>query len=67
MLAMHPHIQEQVFSELKHSYYSQTAPTEIENITKLVYMEMVIKETMRLFPVGPFLGRECLADTQISS
>ncbi|KAL1394467.1 hypothetical protein pipiens_011931 [Culex pipiens pipiens] len=58
MLAMHPEIQERVFAEV-----SQVIPTTNfipqEALSKLVYLEMVIKESMRLVPVGSILGRIC--------
>lgn len=66
MLAMHPDIQERVVEELSGAYETATSPSTTESISKLDYMEKVIKETMRLLPVGPFLARECLADTEIS-
>lgn len=66
MLAMHQDIQDRIVSELNEAYQSATSPSTTESISKLDYMEKVIKETMRLLPVGPFLGRQCLADTKIS-
>lgn len=66
MLAMHEDIQERIFNELSTVYESATSPSSTESISKLDYMEKVIKETMRLYPVAPFLGRECQADTEIS-
>lgn len=66
MLAMNQDIQDLVVNELSDVYESATSPSTPESISKLEYMEKVIKETMRLLPVGPFLARECLADTEIS-
>lgn len=65
MLAIHQDIQEKVFKELQTVYEQQESDSDNDIIGKLNYMEMVIKETMRLFPVGPFLGRECKADTKL--
>lgn len=65
MLAMNPEIQERVYKELTEVYDDESSESTIETIGKLEYMEMVIKETMRLLPVGPFLARECQANTQI--
>lgn len=66
MLAMHPDIQDRIVNELSDVYASATSTSTTETISQLDYMEKVIKETMRLLPVGPFLGRQCLADTKIS-
>lgn len=65
MLAMYPEIQERVYKELIDVYDTDSSESSLEDIGKLNYMEMVIKETMRLLPVGPFLARECQAKTQI--
>lgn len=62
---MNPDIQERVYRELVDVYDTNSSESTMELIGKLEYMEMVIKETMRLLPVGPFLARECQANTQI--
>lgn len=66
MLAMHQDVQERVFQEIKSAHADQYCGTDAEAMTKLHYLEMVIRETMRVLPVGPFLGRESLADVKIS-
>lgn len=66
MLAIFQDVQDRVFEEIKSVYGAEMSALDTEQLGKLHYTEMVIKETMRLFPVGPFLGRECMADTKIS-
>lgn len=66
MLAIHQDVQERAFQEIKAAHTSQYSDTNSEVMTKLNYLEMVIRETMRLFPVGPFFGRECIEDVKIS-
>ncbi|XP_031632667.1 cytochrome P450 4C1-like isoform X2 [Contarinia nasturtii] len=56
-LAMHPHIQEQVFDELRLVYESQDEETTNEHIQKLHLLDRVIKETLRLFPTVPNILR----------
>lgn len=67
MLAMHPEIQEKVFQECKDTHETQSSHTDAEIIAKLDYLEMCIKDTMRLFPVAPFIGRETVDDIKLSN
>lgn len=68
MLAMHQDIQQRVVDEINHvlADIPIDAPLTYEAIEPLTYMERVIRETVRLYPVAPFLARECAADTKIS-
>ncbi|ETN61351.1 cytochrome P450 [Anopheles darlingi] len=65
MLAMHPEVQEMVYQEVMNTCPDKEKPVSIEDANNLVYTEMVCKETMRLFPVGPLIGRECTADVKL--
>lgn len=40
-------------------------PITIEDLSRMEYLERVIKETMRLFPVGPILVRQVTEDLNI--
>lgn len=68
LLAMHPHVQEKAVEEVDRVYGDAAidAPSTYEHVTKLAYVEQVIRETLRLYPVAPYLLRQCTADTQIS-
>lgn len=65
MLGMHPEIQQKVYEEtieiLGHD--RQMTP---EDLTLFQYTERVIKETMRLFPIGPLIVRAVDEDTKLS-
>lgn len=66
MLAMHINIQEQVFDELHSIFDTQDEETSYEHIQKMHLLDRVIKETMRLFPFGPFFERVSTAEVTIS-
>lgn len=63
---MHPEYQERVFEEIKDAHETQTSPTDAEAITKLNYLEMCIKEAMRIFPIAPFVARRISEDIKLS-
>ncbi|XP_052870330.1 cytochrome P450 4C1-like [Anopheles cruzii] len=65
MLAMYPEVQEKVYEEVMAVCPDKTKPVSIEDTNNLVYTEMVCKETMRLFPVGPLIGRKCTEDVKL--
>ena len=43
----------------------QNGDIEAAMLNEFSYMEMVIKEAMRLFPVCPVIARKCVSDTKI--
>lgn len=67
MLAIHEDIQQKVYQEIVNVIggTDPSIPVQVEHLTQLNYTEMVMKETMRLFPVGPVVGRMCTAPTKI--
>ncbi|CRK99374.1 CLUMA_CG012597, isoform A [Clunio marinus] len=65
LLATHPDIQERAVNELKEIFYSDEVEVNYDNISKLEYLERVIKESLRLCPVVPVIGRETQAPVKI--
>ncbi|XP_062557031.1 cytochrome P450 4c3-like [Armigeres subalbatus] len=65
MLAMHPEIQERVFQEVMVVCPEKNQIVTMEDAAKLTYTEMVCKETMRMFPVGPMIGRVAKEDIKL--
>lgn len=65
MLAMHPDVQQRVYDEIKslecNDYY------DIDDLNKLKYTEMVLNETMRLFPPGPTTFRLITQPTKLKN
>ncbi|XP_035787678.1 cytochrome P450 3A19-like isoform X2 [Anopheles albimanus] len=65
LLAMHPDIQEKVVAEIRQHYSVLGEDIRYETLQELVYLEMVLKESLRLLPVIPFIGRKPTQDITI--
>ncbi|CAG9806070.1 unnamed protein product [Chironomus riparius] len=65
LLATHPEIQERVVAEIKEVFYSDEVEMSYDNLVKLEYLERVIKESLRLCPVVPIIGRETQATMKL--
>lgn len=65
MLAMHPDVQQKVVEEIKTVCSTKDMYLDSKKLNELIYLEMVIKETMRLFPVLPMIGRETVGEVEI--
>lgn len=60
MLGIHPEIQDKVYEEIYNVFGDSDREIEIEDLSKLTYMEMVLKETLRHFPsIVAFPRRPC--------
>uniref|UniRef100_A0A182VYA7 Cytochrome P450 n=1 Tax=Anopheles minimus TaxID=112268 RepID=A0A182VYA7_9DIPT len=65
LLAMHPDVQDRVFEEIHSIYGDSSLNITYETISAQNYLEQVIKEAMRLFPVAPIIGRETIESVQL--
>ncbi|XP_032690147.1 cytochrome P450 4c21-like isoform X2 [Odontomachus brunneus] len=68
MLANFPDIQQKVYEELLEIYGTQDpkfVPVDFKDLQHMNYLECVIKETLRLFPPVPVIGRRLNEDLQI--
>lgn len=63
LLGMYPNVQNRVIEEI----LSVIGDRDIEeaDLAKLAYLEIVIKEVLRLFPIAPFIAREASQDFQL--
>nr|QZP43555.1 cytochrome P450 monooxygenase CYP341A43 [Ephestia elutella] len=67
LLAKYPEIQDKVYEELYELYGDSDRPLIKEDLTKLKYLERVVKESLRLFPPVPFIIRKILEETKLPS
>lgn len=62
MLAMHPEVQEKLVQELNSVFNDDEDEVDNEKLKSLKYLDLVVKETLRLFPVAPVIGRKVTSD-----
>lgn len=66
-LAKHAEVQRKVFEELRQVFGDdKRRPHTFNNLNELRYMELVIKETLRMLPPVPFIGRKLKRDVVVS-
>ncbi|XP_037041977.1 cytochrome P450 4C1-like [Bradysia coprophila] len=65
VLGLHPDIQQAVFDELDHIFKGSDRPATLDDLSEMKYLERVIKETLRLYPSVPFVGRILSEDVQL--
>ncbi|KAJ8715382.1 hypothetical protein PYW07_009864 [Mythimna separata] len=63
-IGSYPDVQEKVYQEIN-QVLGKDGKLSRENLSQLVYLEAVIKESIRLYPIGPFLGRDATSDTKL--
>ncbi|XP_041976002.1 cytochrome P450 4C1-like [Aricia agestis] len=67
LLAKYPKIQEKAYQEILEVFQGSDRPVVKEDLLKLKYVEMVIKESMRLYPPVPFIVRKIETELPLSS
>lgn len=62
---MHPEIQDRVYREIEEVLENSSRPISLEDLPKFEYLEMVLKETLRIFPSVAVLGRQPSEDIKL--
>lgn len=66
LLAMNPEVQEKLVAELKTIFTSEKDEVDEEKLTKMKYLDLVIKESLRLFPAALMFARAVKSDIKMS-
>ncbi|XP_068156977.1 probable cytochrome P450 4ac1 [Drosophila tropicalis] len=66
MLSIHEDVQERCFEELQQLAGDDIDDLSVFDFNELVYLECVIKESLRMFPSVPFIGRLCTEETVVN-
>lgn len=65
ILGSYPDVQEKVFDEIDNIFNGTDRPATLADLNEMKYLERVIKESMRIFPPVPTLGRILSEDMQL--
>lgn len=66
-IAKFPGIQKKCYDEMVNVFgMDKSPPTTIPSLNQLVYLELVIKESMRLFSLVPLISRFATEDIKLS-
>jgi cytochrome P450 len=63
MIAMHKDVQKKIYEEIDANY--KGGDVEMEELHKYKYIDMVIKESLRLYPALPFIPRKVTREFQM--
>ncbi|XP_075157501.1 cytochrome P450 4d2-like [Haematobia irritans] len=68
LLSRYPEVQEKLFEELNEILGPDvTAPLTYMKLMELKYMDKVIKESLRMYPPAPFIGRQLVHDIHVDN
>ncbi|XP_017064691.1 cytochrome P450 4d1 isoform X2 [Drosophila eugracilis] len=66
-IATHPEAQKKCFEEIRSVVgQDKSTPVTYELLNKLHYVDLCVKETLRMYPSVPLLGRKVLEDCEIN-
>lgn len=62
LIGRHPATQAKLQEEIDEIFGDEDRPFTLEDLKNLKYLECVLKESQRLYPSLPYIGRECSSD-----
>lgn len=66
-IAKYPEVQKKCFEECRSIFGDdKRAPTTLADLNNLSYLDLVIKESLRLYPSVPYIGRKSNEEILIS-
>lgn len=67
-LAKYPHVQQKCMEEIRNVIGDDVEKlVTLQDLNELKYLELVIKESLRLFPSVPFFGRKLKEDFEVGT
>lgn len=67
-IAKYPEVQKKVFEEMRHVFENDRKRVHtLKDLNDLRYLELVIKESLRMCPPVPFIGRKLRKDVVVST
>lgn len=64
VLASHADVDAKVYAEIQ-EHYQEGTYLDYDTIKKCTYLDMVVKEVLRIFPVAPLIMRDNMSDVEI--
>lgn len=65
LVAMHPNVQRKLVAEIDDVFDGCLEDITVQQLQQLTYMEAVLKEAMRLWPITTILGRKTSAEVRL--
>lgn len=66
-IAKYPEVQRKCYAEIVDVFGSnEEGPTTQSQLNRLLYLELTLRETLRLYPAVPFIGRLAMNDIELS-
>ncbi|XP_052744862.1 cytochrome P450 4V2-like, partial [Bicyclus anynana] len=65
LVASHPEVQEKIFEELHSVFGDEDRDVTKLDLSQLVYLDAVVKESIRMYPIAPVSGRELDQDVKL--